>query len=188
MNIKALTLFGLAAIIAAGVGLVLFQLGNGMADTREGINATQQYSEVYTTQKFSDFTIETIDGQTIALKDLQGKYVIIWLMLPVGCPTCVYQAGEIKDFIEEYGGDEVVVIAVSVLKYQGVEDNIREFLEKNGMPGWIAAIDNQGLGVKFEIPEMGVVVLGPDGSVIYKGVPSASSEELARALDMKPLT
>ena len=127
--------------------------------------------------------LTTIDGMEISLSDFRGKVVILWFMIPVGCPICQSQVESLKQVYEEYM-DDVVVLAVTILDYQGVEDDMRAFASKNGVEGWYMAVDRVGLALEYDIIEMGVIVIGPDGKEVFRGIPMADYEELKNAIEM----
>ena len=129
-----------------------------------------------------EVTLTTIDGMEVSLSDFQGKVVILWFMIPAGCPICQTQVEPLKKVYEEYM-DDVVVLAVTILDYKGVEDDMMAFASKNGIEGWYMAVDRVGLALEYDIIEMGVIVLGPDGEIVFRGIPMADYEELKSAIE-----
>ncbi len=129
------------------------------------------------------FTLETLDGRMVSLEDYGGeKAVILWFMVPVGCPICKSQAPDIVRVYEDYMGS-VEVIVVTILDYEGVEEDLMEFARAYGRPEWVYALDPGDLALKYDIYEMGVIVIGPDGVVKLRAIPSAGYEELRAAVE-----
>jgi tetratricopeptide (TPR) repeat protein len=59
-----------------------------------------------------DFTVVTLQGQTIKLSEMTGRYVVLdfWA---TWCPPCRASVGEIKEMTHKYPPDRVLVISVS---------------------------------------------------------------------------
>ncbi len=129
-----------------------------------------------------DFTLQALDGSTVTLSEYRGRVVVLWFMIPVGCPICQVQVEDLKRIYEEYM-DRVVVIAVTPLDYEGVEEDMMKFAEERGRPEWIYAVDTAGLTLKYDIIEMGVIVIGPDGRILLRGIPTADYDELKMAIE-----
>ncbi|MEB3860311.1 MAG: peroxiredoxin family protein [Desulfurococcales archaeon] len=128
-----------------------------------------------------DFTLQSIDGRTFKLSDFRGKNVVVWFMIPVGCPICASQVEELKKLQQELGED-LVVIAVTLLNYDGVADDLAKFRDEKGLKEWFYAVDTEQLGIKYNIVEMGVVIVGPDGTILHRGIPQASFDEMLSAI------
>ena len=128
-----------------------------------------------------DFTLQSIDGTTFSLSDFRGKTVVVWFMIPVGCPICASQVEELKK-LQERLGEDLVVIAVTLLNYQGVEEDLAKFRDEKGLMEWFYAVDTAQLGLKYNVVEMGVIIVGPDGKILYRGIPQASLDEMLGAI------
>jgi len=76
-----------------------------------------------------DFTLQTIDGQSITLSDFRGKIVMVnfWLSY---CKPCIYEMPYIRAVFDKWPDEELVILAV----------NVRESIEAVQ-----SFIDNQGL-------------------------------------------
>lgn len=57
----------------------------------------------------SGFNLKTIDGKQVSLESFTGKPVVLWFMA-TWCPTCVGQAGAIKQISSEYGNKISVLV------------------------------------------------------------------------------
>lgn len=176
----ALVLVAILAVMMMGM------IMGGNADeapmSPEGGDVREMGQVGYMVGQFApSFTVTTISGEAVSLSDFRGKYVAVWFMVPQGCPICVSQARELKKLQMDLG-DRLVVIAITLLDYKGVEEDLRSFMESNGLPKWLYAVDRMGLGVKYNIIEMGVVLVDPSGRIIYRGIPSASYEDMSSAI------
>ena len=128
-----------------------------------------------------DFTLRSIDGREFSLSEFRGRNVALWFMIPAGCPICASQVEELKRLQEELG-DDLVVIAVTLLDYEGIEGDLAKFRDEKGLREWIYAVDTQQLGIKYNIVEMGVVLIDPEGVIIHRGIPQTSFEEMLSAI------
>jgi thiol-disulfide isomerase/thioredoxin len=125
----------------------------------------------------------TLDGRELSLEDFKGKVTVVWFIVPVGCPICTQQADELVKVYEEVAGEDVAFIVVTLLDYEGVEGDVKAFMEREGLPEeWVYALDVGGLGVKLGVVEMGVLVLDREGNVVFRGIPSASYDEILSAI------
>ncbi|MFQ3543227.1 TlpA disulfide reductase family protein [Halobacillus rhizosphaerae] len=67
--------------------------------------------ELKTGEKAPDFTLETLNGDSITLDDLKGKKVFLnfWA---TWCPPCQEEMPELETFYQDFG-DEVEIVAVN---------------------------------------------------------------------------
>ncbi|MCE4603969.1 MAG: redoxin domain-containing protein [Aeropyrum sp.] len=193
MSQNALKLAAIAAalIIVAIAGLMALSMlstGGEMEEPLEkaveerGDGATGVDEGEEAQAKAPSFTLMDVRGETISLEDLEGRVVVLWFMIPVGCPICAAQVDDLKKVYEELGG-EFVVIAVSPLDYEGVEDDMLEFASRYGVEEWYFAVDRANLTIEYDIVEMGVIVIDPEGREVFRGIPRASYDELKNAID-----
>jgi len=56
-----------------------------------------------------DFNLKTLDGKQVSLESFKGKPVVLWFMA-TWCPSCVGQAGAIKQVSSEYGNKLNVLV------------------------------------------------------------------------------
>ncbi len=177
---KNIVLIASVVVVVAIIGVVVFFQGlfqqqmimqkeEQMLMVEEGPNVGQLAP---------DFTLRSIDGREFSLSDFRGKNVLLWFMLPKGCPICKSQVEVLKRIQEDFG-DDVVVLVVTFI---GDEKDMMEFRDQSGLPQWIYAIDDKGIGVKYMIVEMGVIVIDPNGIITLRGIPQASYDEIASAL------
>ena len=109
-----------------------------------------------------DFTLSTLDGDSITLSDLRGKTVFInfWA---TWCPPCRVEMPAIEALYQEYRDKDVVVIGVDLRED---EDRVRKFVQQGGYT-WTFAIDTTGevarkygvvaIPVSFFLDEEGII-------------------------------
>jgi peroxiredoxin len=74
-----------------------------------------------------DFTLQTIDGQSVTLSDFRGKMVMLvfWVM---ECKECIYELPHIQAIFDEKTSDSLVVITVNVANNM---TDVEEFVDTN---------------------------------------------------------
>lgn len=115
-----------------------------------------------------DFTLQTLDGKELSLKDFRGKYVVLdfWASW---CPDCRKDAPEVKSLWEKYGSDKVAFVGVS---FDTDKEKWGDYVKENGL-GWIHVSPlakwketqvSQDYKVNW-IPSM--YLIDPDGNVVF---------------------
>ena len=84
-----------------------------------------------------DFTATTPDGASVRLSDLRGKPVVInfWA---TWCTSCLAEMPELKDVQQEFGAENVHVVAVNSGESKGTA---KEFLDFLDAPDFTAVFD-----------------------------------------------
>lgn len=77
----------------------------------------------------SDFTLQTIEGETLSLSDFKGKVIILdfWA---THCPPC---RQEIPNFVKLYNKYEDKGLVVVGISLDHSAENVRKFCQKNGV-------------------------------------------------------
>jgi len=108
------------------------------------------------------FTVTTIQGETISLSSLSGKFVVLdfWA---TWCPPCRASVGEMKELSHKYPADRVVIISVS-----GDEDEgkWKDFVAQKKMD-WVQCRDGQKqIGKLFGVHAIPTYILiDPEGFI-----------------------
>ncbi|KHE67743.1 TlpA disulfide reductase family protein [Halobacillus sp. BBL2006] len=81
-------------------------------------------------EKAPDFSLETLDGQTVKLSDYKGKKVFLnfWA---TWCPPCQEEMPEMEKFHKEYG-KEVEVLAINGTAAEENIGVVKEYVEEGG--------------------------------------------------------
>ena len=162
--------------IALGVGLVVVVLGIVLAlnvsgsdpNVTEGRFTGQDvvapgFALVSNNDTAPAFTLETLDGQQLALSDLAGKTVVVnfW---NTWCAPCIQEAPALREFYELHK-DEPDFAMVGIVRDDD-KDKVQGYVDAEGV-GWTIALDPKSkaalaYGTTGQ-PE--TFVIGPDGRV-----------------------
>ncbi len=127
-------------------------------------------------QPAPDFTLTTTDGKNAKLSDHKGKWVVLEWVNP-GCPYVQkhYDSKNMQSLQKEYGGKEVVWLAVNSTK-----PSHQDYLKPAALQGWMkekdsapraTLMDEDGkVGRAYDArttPHMYIV--NPEGKFVYVG-------------------
>ncbi len=87
-----------------------------------------------------DFTLPTIDGESLTLSGLRGKIVMInfWLS---GCQPCIVEMPHIQAVFEEWSDDDLVILAINVREST---ETVRSFVDNQGL-SFPVLLDSEGM-------------------------------------------
>ena len=127
-----------------------------------------------------DFTLKTIEGDSIRFSDLQGKVVMVdfWSSW---CPPCRVEAPALEQAYEQFRGQGVEFIGVAIWDR---EKEVRSFLSRYGIK-YMNGLDERGhiaidYGVRG-IPEK--YFIDRQGYLVRKFIGPISMEKLTEVLD-----
>ncbi|MFN3742515.1 MAG: TlpA disulfide reductase family protein [Anaerolineales bacterium] len=127
-----------------------------------------------------DFTLETLEGQSIRLNDLRGRVVVLnfWA---TWCPPCRAEMPTLEKISREYQGQEVVIL--------GINSTIQD--DMNAIPGFVTQrgitfpilLDKSGKATRlYEIRALPTTFfIGPDGIIRFVTIGGPISEVTLRA-------
>jgi cytochrome c biogenesis protein CcmG/thiol:disulfide interchange protein DsbE len=123
-----------------------------------------------------DFTLETLDGDTINLASLRGQVVLLnfWASW---CVACVEEHEVLVEAEREYGPQGLRILGVV---HNDTRENARRWMELRGGE-WTNLLD-PGSRVAVEYSLYGVpetVLIARDGRVVYKQIGPVTRELLA---------
>jgi thiol-disulfide isomerase/thioredoxin len=90
-----------------------------------------------------DFTLESIFGKTISLKDFQGK-IILLDFFATWCGPCRMEMQHLKKVYDEYKEKDFIIISIDL--YEDAE-KVKDFVNENGIE-WIVVIDKDGVATR----------------------------------------
>jgi len=112
-----------------------------------------------------DFSLSTIDGEKVCLKDYRGKKMVHLLFWATWCPKCLLEMPKIKKLHDAIGERPYEILTVNV-GYNDSPERIRKIKERYQIPCKIL-FDNggkvsQGCGVMY-VPRH--IIIDKDGRV-----------------------
>jgi peroxiredoxin Q/BCP len=138
-----------------------------------------------------DFTLPSQDGTQVSLKDLHGKWVVLYFYPKDGTPGCTIEAHNFQRDQAQYAQHNAMVVGVSV----DTTDSHKEFCSKEGLNFKLLA-DTDHKVVKLydstmtyagvEIAARNTFIIDPQGKIqrAYTSVePNKHSQEVLAALD-----
>ncbi|WP_164491741.1 TlpA family protein disulfide reductase [Staphylospora marina] len=132
-----------------------------------------------------DFTLNTLDGKTVTLRNAQGKPTVInfWA---TWCPPCRDEMPHFQKAYERYK-DKVRFIMVNETSQERDESRVKQYVEEHGFT-FPVALDpeknNRTVGLDdYRLPGIPVtVVVGPDGKIQHRLVGGMSAEQVERLM------
>ena len=113
-----------------------------------------------------DFTLKTIDGKEVSLKDYRGKKIVHLVFWATWCPHCLMEMPKVRELHKTLQEMPYEVLPVDVGINESIK-RIRKIQKKYEIPGKIL-IDEKGQAAKlFKI--IGVpchIVIGKDGTIL----------------------
>ncbi|MCP4141122.1 MAG: TlpA family protein disulfide reductase [Chloroflexi bacterium] len=134
-----------------------------------------------------DFTLETLEGESLQLSDLRGKVVLLnfWA---TWCPPCRAEMPAFQDAYSDYKDKDFVIVAVNAT-LQDSPNDIRGFVDEFGL-GFPVLLDTKGkanrlyqvqsLPTSFFIDKEGIISEVVVGGPIVEALIRARIEELLR--------
>jgi peroxiredoxin len=132
-----LSIAGLLITILMGFGyLYAYRTAQGFITGLADMDFSGLDTEQWTGVVAPDFTVTTLDGDSITLGDLQGKRVIVdfWA---TWCGPCVMEIPHFVQLANEVSSDELIVIGIT----NEDPEEVAPFIKKHGVNYTIASAD-----------------------------------------------
>jgi peroxiredoxin len=136
---------------------------------------------VYSDSKAPDFSLKTLDGNQVSLQSFKGKPLVLWFMA-AWCPSCVGQAGAIKQVSSEYG-NKLNVLVIDLWAAQNIGgqsaqgfnaetgSDLQAFIAKYGSTQWNAALDTDRVTIKYGITQVdSTVLIDSTGKIVFENL------------------
>lgn len=141
------------------------------------------------------FTLDTDSGETLSLKDLKGRPVVLYFYPKDDTPGCTVEACEFRDAFPRFKGSKAVILGIS-------PDSVKshqKFKVKFDLPFTLLADEDHAIAEKYGVWQkksmygrtyMGIArttfVIDQDGKVakVFEKVkPKGHAEEVEQAID-----
>ena len=128
---------------------------NGKMDVKKFLAAENKVRDRLIGCQFPDFTVKSMDGNTIAFSELKGKVIVLNFWFKT-CEPCVAEMPTLNRLVEDYKNTGVVFIAFS----RDEANQLSDFLKDHRFDYWI-------IPKQFDIEEKFCLLFGyPEQMVI----------------------
>ncbi|TDL32565.1 TlpA family protein disulfide reductase [Jeotgalibacillus sp. S-D1] len=180
---------GTWAFIMGGFGFYLILTSGGMID-EPGFERSVAVSNVpveakNTTEAAPDFSLQSLQGETVKLSDMRGKTVILnfWTSW---CPPCHEEIPELEKFQADYIKDhpDVVLLGINLTQEDHGEEKIKSFVKANQMT-FPVLLDTEGNVARaytiLTIPS--TYIVDSEGNIKQKILGPVTKEQLIEAVE-----
>lgn len=186
---KWIALGGLAILI----GIALYSFASQNADTVESLNNDQLGTDLIDNpgsslkkgQVAPDFTLTTLNGDSVSLSDYKGKKVILnfWA---TWCPPCKAEMPHMQNFYEAYGED-VEILAVNLTDKDNGIDRIQQFITDYELTFTVPLDESGEVGTTYQaitIPTS--YILTTEGTIQHKIVGPMDERMMEQLIQSTP--
>ena len=109
-----------------------------------------------------NFTLTTVDGDSVSLSDYEGKVVLVnfWA---TWCGPCIIETPALVRMYHKYKHQGFAVIGVAL---QSDEDGVRDFVQKYNIPYAIGRDSSDEIGLRYQVFALpSSFLFSPDGAV-----------------------
>ncbi len=128
-----------------------------------------------------EFSLTTLDNQTITDKNLQGKLTLIQFWATT-CNTCVAEMPALKQIHQQFSDQDYQTLAIA-MSYDPKEQ-VREFIQTNQLPFMVATDKNNQLAQAFGNITLTptTILVNPQGKIIATFVGAIDSNTLQKQI------
>jgi thiol-disulfide isomerase/thioredoxin len=135
---------------------------------------------VFAADTLEDFSLTTLDGETINTEELRGTPLVITVMA-TWCTPCKKEAPYFQKAYEAYREEEVAFLAVFI---GSNEKNIRKFIRKYGDLTFPAGRDSSGAAKQFGSSAIPITVyVSREGEIRRKRFGPSRYEDIVEGIE-----
>lgn len=141
------------------------------------------------TKKVADFSLETLDGNTVALSDYVGDKVVMLDFWATWCEPCLAAMPHLNRIYEKHKGDGFVLLSISMDGPDTVAE-VRSYVQRHNLK-FPVVLDEESRAVSLYNPKRSApysVLIAKDGTILHKrdgyqpGDETAIEQEVIQAL------
>jgi peroxiredoxin len=125
-----------------------------------------------------NFTLKTLDGQTVKLSDFRGKKVILnfWA---TWCPPCRAEIPDMQQFYEKHKAEGIEILAVNATETEKSAENIKKFAETYEMTFPILLDEKSNVAHTFQAQTIPTsYIIDTDGVIQKRMIGPMSYEQM----------
>ena len=116
-----------------------------------------------------DFTLPTIDGESVSLSDYKGKKVILnfWASW---CPPFKVEMPHMQQYYKKYSeSDQVVILAANLSYSDGSKDKVQQFVDSFDISFPVLMMNNKNVVKLYEIISLPTTfIIDTEGRIQHK--------------------
>jgi peroxiredoxin len=161
--ISILVLAAIAAVFGFGTGVIIIS-SRPTSDNPLIVLPTSNVRGLSEGSSAPDFTLQTLSGQGITLKDLRGKRVLInfWASW---CPPCLAETPDLKAAYNQLREENVAFIGIGT---QDETDKLKKFSDENSVPYTIVEDPKGTVGDSYGVLGLPTTVLVDSKGIVRK--------------------
>lgn len=128
-----------------------------------------------------DFTLQTVDGQTVTLSELRGEPVMLTFW-STSCPSCKLQEPFIQEFYERWSDKTLKLLTVNTGDHPLA---VQQYIASNDVTFPVLMDSSREVARSYGLPGVPVTIFIDARGYItaYKIGPFQSSDEIEKAVD-----
>lgn len=129
-----------------------------------------------------DFTLKTLDGESMKLSDFRGKKVIVnfWA---TWCPPCREEMPELQSYYKKHQDEDITVLGVDLTSTEQNKSDVAPFVEKVGTTFPIVLDEKGDVAATYEVTGYPTsYFIDEQGVIQYKLVGAMNTDVIRKAV------